>query len=160
MRTLALLIGLLCAPLARAGTVDVVFEQPDRYSDAGWGADAEAHRQTLTQHLQRLGAQGLPPQQMLHIVVTDIDLAGRTRPELAQRPDLRVLDGRTDWPRIALRYTLSEDGRVLREGREQLSDMAYLDHLPRPTSGEPLPYERRLLDDWFRARFGADAGQH
>lgn len=79
MRTAVAATALL-AGLAQAGTVEVNFVQPERYTDAGHGTDAEAARKTLDQHLQALGLAGLPVEQRLKIDILDIDLAGETRP--------------------------------------------------------------------------------
>lgn len=150
-------LALLLAGLANAGTVQVHFIQPARFADAGRGIDAERVRQTLDKHLQALGQQGLPAQQTLRIDVLDIDLAGETRPMTGMAQELRVLKGRADWPQMHLRYTLSDGGRVIDSGDEQLSDMGYLSRIARQGSTEALPYERRMLSDWFRRRFAGAA---
>lgn len=147
-------VALLLSGLAQAGTVEVNFVQPERYTDAGHGADAEATRKTLDQHLQALGQAGLPAQQRLKIEILDIDLAGETRPMLSLANDLRVIKGRADWPRIHLRYALSEGEKTLSSGDESISDMAYLMRSRVNDRSESLPYERRLLSDWFRSHFG------
>ncbi len=146
-------VALLLAGLAQAGTVEVSFVQPERYTDAGHGFDAEATRKTLDQHLQTLGLAGLPAQQRLKIEILDIDLAGETQPMLNLGSELRVIKGRADWPRIHLRYTLSEGAQTLSSGDESISDMAYLMHSRVNDRSESLPYERRLLSDWFRSHF-------
>lgn len=157
--SLALLASVapLLAGTVQAGTVDVSFVQPDRYTDAGQGADAEAARKTLDQHLQALGQAGLPAQQRLKIEILDIDLAGEIRPMPNLSRDLRVLKGRADWPRIHLRYALIDGDKTLSQGDETLSDMAYLVHNPVGNRSEALPYERRMLSDWFRSHFGPAA---
>jgi hypothetical protein len=69
-----------------------------------------------------------------------------------------VLNGRTDRPRLALRYEYTRaDGRV-EPGEAVLSDLDYLDRRPPVSIGTTLPYEKRLIDEWFRQRFGAAAG--
>ena len=90
----------------------------------------------------------LPAGQSLRIEVLDIDLAGRLYPRRSG-DDIRILNGGADWPRIHLRYTLEQDGKLLRSGDEQLSDMAYQDRLGRTSDSDPLRYEKRMLDDWF-----------
>ena len=157
--TLAALAWLL-AGLAQAGTVEVSFVQSERYTDAGQGLDAEATRKTLDRHLQALGQAGLPAQQRLKIEILDIDLAGETRPMLNLASELRVVKGRADWPRIHLRYVLSEGDQTLSSGDESVSDMAYLMHSAVSDRSDALPYERRLLSDWFRNRFGPAAAKN
>ena len=144
--TLALLV--LTAPGAQAaGQVDVTWVQPETYADIGRSAiDRDRTLQSLGEHLHKL-AQRLPDGQVLKIAVTDLDLAGEIRPWGWH--DVRVLRGRADWPHMSLRYTLSADGRTLKSGDAKLSDMSYLQ---RPREGE-LGYEKRMLDDWFKAEF-------
>ncbi len=149
-------ITLLCAGLAQAGTVFVHFDQPERYSDVGPRHDADAVQQSLASHLQALGSQQLPAGQTLTLTITDIDLAGEIRPSARRLHGVRVLGGSADWPRISLRYSLADGTRVLTEGSDTLADMAYL---MRSTSqrqhNSRLPYEQRMLGDWFTKRFGA-----
>jgi hypothetical protein len=66
--------------------------------------------------------------------------------------DTRVLRGRADWPSIQLRYTLREGDKVLKSGEDRLTDMNYLMHSLRASHDSPLPYEKRMLDHWFRDR--------
>ena len=157
LHTTVAAMALLLAGLAQAGTVDVRFVQPEHYTDAGHGTDAEATRKALAQHLQSLGLAGLPTQQRLSIDILDIDLAGETRPMLSLSNDVRVLKGRADWPRIHLRYTLSDGAQTLGAGDDSISDMAYLMRSRATDRSEALPYERRLLSDWFRSHFGPAA---
>jgi len=48
---------------------------------------------------------------------------------------------------------LSEDGRAVASGEERLSNPTYLNTIARPSSGDPLRYERPMLTKWFVARF-------
>lgn len=141
-----------------AGTVSVRFTDPARYTDAGRRDrfDRQPTLEALARHLEKLGARSLPDGQTLAVEVLDIDLAGEFRPT-ARGDDLRVLRGAADWPRLKLRYVLSEGARTLAQGEEVLSDLDYLG-TPRATaSGDTLAHEKRLLDDWFARRFGAAA---
>lgn len=148
-----LIAACLLAGLAQAGTAEVQFTDPSHFADAGRGVQAERVRQQLGQHLQALAQQGLPAGQTLQIEVLDIDLAGELRPQGISGQALRVLRGAADWPRIHLRYRLSQGAQLLASGDEQLSDMAYLNRGTRSASDSPLPYEEKLLTDWFHARF-------
>jgi Protein of unknown function (DUF3016) len=155
MTTRPTLLGaaLLCAGLAQAGTVEVQFEQPDRYTDAGSQREAVAVQATLRGILQTLGTERLPASQTLRLAITDVDLAGEIAPPSRRMQDVRVMGRTPDWPRISLRYTLREGDRVLAEGSEVVTDMAYLTRSTRMAGHGSLPYEQRMLSDWFDARF-------
>jgi len=141
------------APAAwAAGAVEVRFIDPGRYADLGWRAlDQERNLERLRAHFEGLAAR-LPDGQRLAIEVLDVDLAGEEVPGRHIDP-VRVLRGRADWPRMRLRWQLSIPAGASRSGEEWLSDMTYLERLP-PVSAasEALPYDLRMVDDWFRAR--------
>ncbi|ALK95579.1 hypothetical protein AB595_19045 [Massilia sp. WF1] len=149
------LAGLFALAAGSAGaTVTVTYVQPDRFSDVPFvTADREDTLKTLTDHFTWLGSS-LPPGQDLRIEVLDIDLAGRLIPNARMGRDLRVLRGQADWPRIDLRYSLEQNGQVLKSGEAQLSDMNYLNHTNRYFDGEPLRYEKAMIDDWFEKTIG------
>jgi hypothetical protein len=145
--TLALAASL--SPAHAAGTLELHWVQPDRYSDAGLGGpERDRTLAALGAHLRKLVTR-LPDGQTLQLEVLDLHLAGEREPALRQ--DVRVLRGRADWPRITLRYALLTQGRTLKSGEAQLADMDYLTH-PRP--GE-LVYEKQLLDRWFESTITA-----
>ena len=163
MRTpvlLAAAAALLLLPLAVTAAVEVQFVQPGKYADA----DPRAHRgepSAAVQHelivlLQRLGDIYLEPGQDLAIDVLDIDLAGRFQWWDPSRGEIRIMDS-VSWPRMRLRYRLSRGGQTLVAGEEQVSDMEYLSAASARGS-DPLRYEKNMLEDWFRTRFGA--GRH
>lgn len=137
----------LAAGAASAGTT-VNYIEPERFSDlpfAGWERDDVLTE--LSAHFAKLGAR-LPPGQNLRIDVQDIDLAGRLYPGRGMR-ELRVIHNGVEWPRIDLHYTIESNGQVLRSGDARLRDMAFMDRLGRYADGEPLRFERRMIDDWF-----------
>jgi len=110
----------------------------------------------LKAHFEKLG-QSLKPGQTLKIDITDVDLAGREEPRMRGMNDLRVLNGRADWPRISLHYVLEPDGKVLSQGDAQLSDMSYMSRINRYASDARLRYEKQMIDDWFAKTFGVPA---
>ncbi|THC44279.1 DUF3016 domain-containing protein [Massilia sp. Mn16-1_5] len=139
----------LAAGAASAGDVTVNYIQPERFSDLPFTAwDREDALKNLTEHFAKLGAK-LPPDQHLRIDVTDIDLAGREVPS-RRGHELRIIkQNSAEWPRMELHYTLERNGQVLRSGDARLSDMAFMDRIGRYSDGDPLRYERRMIDDWF-----------
>ncbi len=155
LNRLAVLLGLTAAAaMASAGTVEVDFIAPTRYADAGNTlAEAQANRDTLTRYLQSLGERYLASGEALKVEVLDIDLAGTVRPRI--RGDLRVTRGNADFPKIKLRYTLASADKVARSGEETVSDLNYLGHAADYAGSDPLRFEKRMLADWFKARFVA-----
>lgn len=148
---LAIALVAVGAPARAAGTVTVNFIQPDRYADVGVGAvERQRNLDALKRHFVALGNR-LPDGQVMTIDVLEVDLAGEVQP-WRRNPDLRVLKGGADWPRMTLRWTLEGGGQPLRRGEDRLADMGYLSHLVGPPAGEPLAYDRRMVDAWFRDR--------
>ncbi len=135
---------------AHAASVDIRYVQPERYTDAGRGSDAEQVRDALTRQLQTLAAARLPADQSLRIEVLDIDLAGELNPWIRPASEIRVLKGRADWPRLHLRYTLARGEQVLRQGDTWLSDMNYLHQIGSLRGHDGLRYEQRMLERWMR----------
>jgi hypothetical protein len=154
-RTLAFIAALASAAAASAGTVEVKFIEPDKFTDARDGMlRREDVLKTLEERLKQLGEKRLPASQTLQIEVLDVDLAGDAFPRVALR-DTRVLRGRADWPRVHLRYTLREGDKVLKSGEDRIADMNYLMGSLRASQDSPLPYEKRMLDNWFHERIVA-----
>ena len=146
----------LSAPLAAqaAGQVQVKWIEPEKFSDAGRGSfDRELTLKALAEHIQSLGER-LPAGQTLSLEVTDLELAGELEPFSRYHHDVRVLRGRADWPRMSLRYTLSDGTRTLAAGDAQLSDPNYFYRGLRATQRGNLAYEKRMLDDWVAGLVG------
>lgn len=138
-----------------AGTVQVRFVEPERYSDAGSRlGEAEQVRIELAALFERLGASKLGADRVLEIDVLDVDLAGEPS-RMPRHGDPRIVRGRADWPRIVLRYRLRAGDQVLTSGQEQVQDLDYLASARGLREGEPLRYETRMLERWFSQRFGA-----
>lgn len=146
-------LALLASSSAWAG-VQVNFSKPDDYTDMPFSSrDREQILAGLAEHFQLLG-KGLRPGQDLKIEITDIDLAGREDPMRRGAMDVRIMDGRTDWPRMRLRYQLEQHGKVIASGNAALSDMSYLQRINRYSSSDALRYEKKMIDDWFEHTFG------
>lgn len=161
--TCLLVFSLAAAAVPAHAAVDVTFTEPVRYSDARLhgnhraGADEVVLKQ-LRAHLETLGGRYLRAGQVLKVEVLDIDLAGRYEPWRARAYDVRILRDIT-WPRIKLRYALESDGAVVAHGEETVADLGYLSHPEVRLSADRLGYEKRMLDDWFRTRFAAQAAR-
>lgn len=109
----------------------------------------------ISEHFQSLG-KGLPAGQDLVIDVLDVDLAGREDPSRFGISGVRVLRHDGDWPRMRLRYSLIEGGKVRKSGDAQLSDKSYGTHVNAYPSTARLPVEKQMIDDWWRATIEAD----
>ena len=151
----SLRLGLLAAavlstasPSGAAGNAQVSYVQPDKFTDAGHGGfDRERTMQSLTQHFDTLGKR-LPDGQTLRVEVLDVDLAGEVWPRGPH--EVRVLRGRADWPHLTLRYTVLDNNRTVKAGEARLTDMAYLFDRHRQAQYSDLPFEKRMLDRWFK----------
>ncbi len=140
--------ALLAAAAGAMAAATVTFGDTARMTDTPrWATDRESMEVTFREHIGKLAAK-LPAGQDLTVEFVDIDLAGDEFPRVAVR-DIRVMKGQADWPRIHLRYSIEQDGQVLRSGEEKLADPNYLmstswyDH-------ELYGHEKQMLDDWFR----------
>lgn len=155
-RLLAALALTLTATWASAA-VEVRFVEPDKYSDIGDFAgyrDREEVLKEIQAHFRVLGDKLLPGKDLL-IEVTDIDLAGNVEPVGRRMEMLRIMRS-TGRPAMELRYTLSEGGKEIRQGKARMSDLNYLDSSNRYSSSDPIRYEKKMMDDWFRKEFAAD----
>ena len=144
------LAGVLALAAGSAGAaVTVTYVTPEKYADVPRDASArDSMMNDLTDHFTWLGT-ALPPGQDLRIEVLDIDLAGREEPNARASHDLRVMRGGADWPRMRLRYSLEQNGQVLKRGEAQLSDMDYMAKVSPYPEEEPQRYETAMIDRWF-----------
>jgi hypothetical protein len=149
-RNLALAASFLLSAGSAAAGVTVTFLHPEDYSDMPLAAyDRDAIIKQFSDYFSYLG-KTLPPGQELKIEVLDIDLAGRIKPNFRSHNDLRVLKNGADGPQMHLRYTLESQGKVLQRGDEQLGNMDYMNRVNSYSSGDPLRYEKQMIDDWFK----------
>jgi hypothetical protein len=135
-------------PAHAAGKVEVSYVEPEKFTDVGFGSvERERTLRDMSAVLEALGDK-LPDGQTLKLTVTNINLAGEWRPHRGQ--DLRVMNGRTDWPEVNLRYTLQAGDATLKSGEAKIYDMAYqLNAGFVNRIGTNLPYERHMLRKWF-----------
>lgn len=141
-------VAALLASGAALAQVSVSYVKPEDYTDVPRNAiERERTLQQFNEYFKTLDKK-LPPGQQLKIEVLDIDLAGRLYPRRAG-DEIRILNGGADWPHMHLKYTLEQDGRVLRSGDEQLSNMNYQGRVGGYFDSDPLRYEKQMLDDWF-----------
>ncbi|MCS0502977.1 DUF3016 domain-containing protein [Ancylobacter mangrovi] len=152
---LALAAAGLLPALARAET-RVSFLAPQTYTDGnlGWGpVDQRLTLEGLERIIGKLAEKRLASGDDLDVAVLDIDLAGQINPVRAPSGTLRVMRADT-WPSMRLRYTLRRGGRTLARGEETIRSIDYLSDPSTVRSLDPLRFEKAMLADWFRARFG------
>ena len=109
--------------------------------------ELESMEQIFNEHLARLSDK-LPAGQVLKVEFLDIDLAGDVFPRVALR-DVRVMKGQADWPRMHLRYSIEQDGKVIASGERRLQDPSYQLSIG-PNNQDLYGYEKQMLADWFR----------
>lgn len=147
---LAALAALLASNTAALAATTVTYAPADQMTDVPrWATDRESMETSFREHLEKLAAK-LPAGQDLKVAFLDIDLAGDEFPRVPVR-DIRVMKGRADWPRLHVRYSIEQDGQVLRSGEDKLADPNYLmgsnwyDH-------ELYGHEKQMLDEWFKKK--------
>ncbi len=159
---------------ALAGEAEVSFVEPEKFTDfkkgtGGISEGREAMMADLETHLERLAGQWLPAGQTLHLRFIDIDLAGRLLPgqTIAHLPGRKIpLRTSNPYQRIIehpyppylhFDYRLVDAaGNEIAAGEERLVENSFLSLAPRVRQHDTsaLPYEKALLDRWFRDRFG------
>jgi hypothetical protein len=148
-------VALLAAGSSHAaGAVQCSFVNPEQFADIRDARfSAEQNLKTLEEIVVDAAAPYVGQGQTLKIEILDVDLAGELR-HGRRGFDVRVLRGMADWPRITLRWTLEAAGQAPRSGQAVVQDMAYLQRVPSPQADTSLVYERRMVEEWFRAQFG------
>lgn len=146
-------LAALASGSALAGAT-VTYVESDKFVDMPFSpVDRQRVLEDLSSHFAELGKL-LPAGQELKVEVTDLDLAGRIDYARRGANEIRVMRGMADWPRMELRYSLEEGGKVLRSGEAKLADMNYMDHARLATANESLRFEKQMVDDWFSKTFG------
>jgi hypothetical protein len=149
LHRLALAGVLACAAASAGAAVTVTYIAPEKYADVPRdSAERDSMMKDLTDHFTWLGS-ALPPGQDLRIEVLDIDLAGREEPGARAVRDVRVMRGGADWPRMRLRFSVEQNGQVLKSGDAQLSEMDYMARVSRYGEEEPQRFEKAMIDRWF-----------
>jgi Protein of unknown function (DUF3016) len=156
-RKLLAIAALAAAPSLAA--VDVSFVSPEKYTDASnerWELDSNL--KTLAEHMRKAGERYIAANETLRIEVLDVDLAGWSQWGGRDPNKLRVARGGADFPQMRFRYTLESPGRSARSGEADLRDLGYQNSgLRSRAASEPMYYEKRMIDEWFRSTFAQRA---
>lgn len=143
-------VAALWSAPAGAG-IKVTFDESTRSADEQYRGVSV--RKDLKAYLERLGAR-LDRGVDVSINVLHIDLAGWDPSTRGSPYGLRVFTPAT-WPKIRLRYVLTKNRKPIASGEDFVADHFYM-ALPSVTSsGDPLRYEKNMLNDWFRMRFAS-----
>ena len=140
------------APGAPVSTdkAEVSFRNPAGFTEMGRSFGARTDwLDELSSYVAKRAARTVPDGERLLVTITDVQRAGMIEPWRHSATDLRVVRETTP-PRIDLSFQLvAANGAVLKEGTRQLRDIAFMTRSSRH-SGEPLSYEKNLIDDWMR----------
>ena len=142
-----------------AASVDVTWQDPDKYSDVRPANEnrvrfRERTFESLEKYFDKL-AEKLPENEKLSITVTNLDLAGQVWPSSfvfgnATGSDVRIIK-RVDIPRMSFSYTLTDaSGKALKSADVKLKDMSFMDNPSLIARNEFLGYEKEMLKDWFQ----------
>ncbi len=154
----ASVLAIASAPTLGA-EVTVRYVDPEHFTDASLslpytrGSEPGDVQRQLAAYFKQVADRTLPPDASLTLDILDIDLAGRLQPNPNVQGGLRIAR-EADWPRIRLHYSLSQDGHVVQGGDDTMTDMNYLNDVNRHTDGDPLGFEKAMIDKWFARRFG------
>lgn len=142
------------APQSSAN-VELGFRDPARIvaRDSGW-TGRDAWLDELGRYVVKTASKRVPEGARLLVTITDAQRAGTVEPWRGPGMwDVRIVRDSTP-PRIDLAFQLvSPQGAVLKEGTRMLRDMNFLSRSSYH-SGEPLAYEKNLVDDWLRKDLG------
>jgi hypothetical protein len=146
-------LGLLTFSAAVQAEVTVNFIQPDKFSDIkdNSGFRDKDVLKDIEAHIVEQAQKTLPGRD-LRIDVTDVNLAGEVEPLWRSAQWLRVMRNVT-LPSIEFKYEVREAGQVVKQGEVTLRDMNYQDGFSSYSGSEPLRYEKRMIDRWFRQEF-------
>lgn len=150
---LALALAVAAATAAAAGRVDVVYVDPEKFSDVRDGYTQTASARTflldeLRRHIERRAAPRLAEGETLVVTITNVHLAGDYEARTPSSTNVRIV--RDIMPaRIDLKFRLMRpDGGIVAEGERQLRSTGYPVGVGIDPS-DPLVYEKVLLDDWL-----------
>jgi hypothetical protein len=148
-------------PVKGLPKTEVVFFEAQNFTDArdsymGSDAGRDATLAQLKDYLVKRATRLLAPGQTLTITITDVDLAGEFEPWRGPEfSDVRIVRDIYP-PRINLTFRVTEaDGKVVKEGKRVLRDLAFMDRLTMAFKDDPLRHEKALLDDWMSDDLGS-----
>lgn len=153
----ALAAGTGASPAAEA-KAQVNFASPEKFSDirdayTSTEMGEKAIMDQIRDYILLRAQTVVPAGQKLTVTFTDIDLAGDFEPwRGGQTMDVRIVKDVYP-PKMDLEFKLTgPDGAVIKEGKRQLRDLAFLSKL-NINRNDALRFEKSLLDDWLKNEF-------
>ncbi|GLX84156.1 hypothetical protein tloyanaT_04080 [Thalassotalea loyana] len=152
--TLLATVAIAASGSALAGTSEVTWTNPDKYTDMRAANETKSGftkrtTKNLEKHITKLAGK-LPEGYTLKMDVTDVNLAGEV--QLRRTQLIRIVD-RVFIPSMHFSYqVLDASGNVVKENKEvKLKDMNFMDSqsVSRYRS-QSFSYEKAMLDDWFK----------
>lgn len=148
-------------PKSQASRIDVVFKDPDKFTDAkDGGFSTDKGRDwillEIKSFIETQASRYLPAGQKLQITFTDIDLAGDFEPwRTPPVNDVRIVKDIYP-PRFEFTFKITDEktGAVLKEGAENIRDLAFMSRLVIDRN-DSLKYEKDMLKDWMRSELPA-----
>ena len=152
MTLLAAVTVLLHLPVS-AGEINVKWVEPENYTDMKGADESDKRFQKRTfkqfdKYFNKL-AEKLPEGVVLAIEVSNVNLAGDVRYNFNMHREIRLVKD-LYWPSVEFDYQLSENNNLIDKGEVKLKDMAFLSRGTALKRHDPLKYEKRLFDEWFK----------
>lgn len=151
--------GLLAVDEVRTiARANVEFFEPLKFTDVRDShmgeADPAVYLPRLRDHLLERAKYYVPEGHALSVTITDVDMAGDFEPWRGPTwSDVRIVKDIYP-PRIDLAFRLTDaEGRVVKEGKRELRDLAFMMKLTMAFRDDPLRHEKALLDDWLSLEF-------
>ena len=151
MKAVVLAAALALGAGTASAEVTVNYVNMEQFADLPSGEwERKEILKNLADYIKKLGAD-LPAGTDMTVNIYNVDLAGREYPGNRASGDMRVLEGKSDWPLIELQYALSSKGQVFDSGTAQISDVTYMNRKVKLSQeNDNLRYEKRMLQDWFK----------
>lgn len=149
---------LRAAPTLPKASAEVVFFEPEKFTDIRSSANSDGDRNGCLDRLRDYAvsqaAGSLPAAHKLAVTFTDVDLAGDFPPARSARmDDVRIIKDIYP-PRFVLSFRVTDaTGTVVKQGHRELTDTAFMLNSAFLDRSDTLRYEKALLNTWFREEF-------
>jgi hypothetical protein len=153
------IVWVLLASLVQAGKVEIEWQNPDKYRDIEAGNEPQKNFKervtaSLTSAFADAAEDHLPAEQVLHLTITDVDLAGGVEYFFVAFPQGIRMMRDIYFPSIRFSWELKDaSGTVIKSGSENIKDMGYRFSMRMFINDPPFNYENRLIHDWISKTF-------